>query len=456
MNEIYRAAQQRLDSTVKLAGETRAILIGEGTIAQTIDLFRQCFGDRTAVIVADHNTYNVIGKTLESQLRQKNTSDFHLAETFLFPNETFHADREHADMLVLYLAKSDAIPIAVGSGTINDLTKLASYECKRSYMVVTTAASMDGYTAFGASVEVKQSKQTKYCPAPAAVLVDMNIVAAAPREMGSWGYADLIAKLPAGADWILADTIGTEVIDPVAWPLVQEHLHDWLANPEGIAQRDKVSLAHLMEGLLMSGLGMQKIKSSRTASGAEHQFSHLWDNQNHTHNGQAPSHGAKVGIGTISISALYERVIALSKEDLLASKQTIANWKWEWPKVESKIREHFGKGDLAQQMLGQYRQKYVELDETLRRIDVLVDHWDELCEKFKRQNIPAVVVQNMIRQCGAPSTPEEIGISRERLFRSFEQAQLIRYRYNILDFARETGLWDRLVEPIFAPGGIWG
>ena len=451
---IYQTAQRRLDAAVKLADETRAIVIGEGTIAQAGELFRQCFGHCKAVIIADHNTYQAAGKALESQLRQ--SGDFSLGETFLFPDEPFHADREHADMVARHLAENHAVAIAVGSGTINDLTKLASHECKRPYMVVTTAASMDGYTAFGASVEVEESKQTMYCPAPAAVLVDMNIIANAPSEMGAYGYADLVAKLPAGADWMLADAVGAEAIDPVAWPLVQKHLRDWLADPQGIARRDKASLAHLIEGLLMSGLGMQKVKSSRTASGAEHQFSHLWDNQNHTHNGQTPSHGAKVGIGTISISALYERVIDLSKDDLLASKQTIADWKWDWPKIESKVREHFGEGDLARQMLDHCRQKYVEPAENLRRIDALADQWDDLREKLRQQNMPAAKVQQMIRECGSPSTPEEIGISRERLFRSFEQAQLIRYRYNVLDFARETGLWDRLVPPIFGPGGFWG
>lgn len=453
MNNGYKTSQQRLNKALKLADETRTIVIGEGNLSQTAELFRQCFGKCKAVIIADRNTYEAAGKTLETQLRQ--SDDFNLGETFLFPDETFHADREHADMVVAHLAKTHAVPIAVGSGTINDLTKLASYECKRPYMVVTTAASMDGYTAFGASVEVDESKQTMYCPAPVAVLVDMNVVAAAPRELGSYGYADLIAKLPAGADWILADAVGAEVIDPVAWPLVQGHLRTWLEDPEGVAQRDKTSLTHLIEGLLMSGLGMQKVKSSRTASGAEHQFSHLWDNQNHTHDGHAPSHGAKVGIGTISISALYERVTALSKNDLLASKRTIADWKWPWPKIESKVREYFGEGDLARQMLNHCRRKYVEPDETLRRIDVLAENWDGLREKLKRQNMPAATVQKMIRQCGAPSTPEEIGISRKRLFDSFEQAQLIRYRYNVLDFARETGLWDRLVPPIFAPDGFW-
>ena len=62
---------------------------------------------------------------------------------------------------------------------------------------------------------------------------------------------------------------------------------------------------------MFGGFAMQSSKSSRPASGAEHQFSHLWDMQHHTHNGVAPSHGFKVGVATLAVrmSPFAERVI---------------------------------------------------------------------------------------------------------------------------------------------------
>ena len=80
------------------------------------------------------------------------------------------------------LAASQAIPVAVGSGTINDLTKLAAHRLGRPYMVVATAASMDGYTAYGASITHRGSKQTFDCPAPLAVLADLDVIARAARR----------------------------------------------------------------------------------------------------------------------------------------------------------------------------------------------------------------------------------------------------------------------------------
>ena len=95
------------------------------------------------------------------------------------------------------LKNHDAIPIAVGSGTINDLTKLSSHLTGRRYMCVGTAASMDGYTAFGASITADGSKQTFNCPAPQACLADLDIICQAPIEMTASGYADLFAKITA-------------------------------------------------------------------------------------------------------------------------------------------------------------------------------------------------------------------------------------------------------------------
>src|SRR5205823_5255621 len=99
------------------------------------------------------------------------------------------------------------------SGSINDLTKLASHQLNRPYMCVATAASMDGYAAFGASITRNGIKDTFACPAPRMVLADLEILSAAPPELNAAGYADLLAKVTAGADWILADAVGAERID---------------------------------------------------------------------------------------------------------------------------------------------------------------------------------------------------------------------------------------------------
>src|SRR5204863_7822845 len=97
-----------------------------------------------------------------------------------------------------------------------------------------------------------------------------------------------------------------EPIHPEAWRIVQGGLREMLGHPEGVPSGDANAISRLIEGLMLAGFAMQAAQTSRAASGAEHQFSHLWDMQHHTYQGQAPSHGFKVGIATLAVTALYE------------------------------------------------------------------------------------------------------------------------------------------------------
>ena len=63
-------------------------------------------------------------------------------------------------------------------------------------------------------------------------------MAAAPGVMTASGYGDLLGKVPAGADWIVADAVGAEAIDDYVWDLVQGPLRVSLSRPEALAADD--------------------------------------------------------------------------------------------------------------------------------------------------------------------------------------------------------------------------
>ncbi|NLP12700.1 sn-glycerol-1-phosphate dehydrogenase, partial [bacterium] len=304
-------SRRRFGAALKTADTTRYLDMGPDLVSRISDFFQQSFGDQPAVIVADRNTYEAAGRALQEHLHSSPTM---VLDPFIFDEPDFCAEYRHVERLQAFLSSNQAVPIAVGSGTINDLTKLAAFLCQRQYLAFATAASMDGYTAYGASIIREGFKQTFFCPAPKAVVVDLEVIAAAPAELNAAGYGDLLAKMPAGADWLVADALGLDPIDKTAWQMVQTPLRYWLADPKGVRQGQLPALTNLMEGLLMSGLAMQKTQSSRTASGAEHQFSHLWDNQHLRYNGSIPFHGFKVAIGTLAVTALYQVLLRMSAD----------------------------------------------------------------------------------------------------------------------------------------------
>jgi glycerol-1-phosphate dehydrogenase [NAD(P)+] len=442
---------ERIEEALQGATDTRTVTIGERVLASVADVFEEGFGDSEAVIVADENTFGVAGKEVQRQLEEAGRK---LIEPYVFPGEpALYAEYGNIETLVESLREHDAVPIAVGSGTLNDIVKRASYECERPYMCVGTAASMDGYTAFGASIEKDGHKQTLTCPAPRAVLADVDVLVGAPDRMTASGYADLLGKVTSGADWLIADALEVEEIDPKGWSMVQDHLRGWIGGPSELKAGDGEAMDQLIEGLIMSGLAMQSYQSSRTASGAEHQFSHLWEGEGLGRDDDPPlSHGFKVGVGSIAIAALYERVLErdLANVDIEA---VCANWPTS-EELEQEVRAAHTP-PLEEAAVEQSLSKYISADELAERLKLLREIWPGLRKKVAEQLMTAGQLKEMLEEAGCPTSPEEIGLGWEEFKATYSRARMIRSRYTVLDLAAETGIFDECVEELFAPGGFW-
>ena len=441
MNEIETALQR--------ARDTKALEFGEGAMERLPKMLEALFPGKKVVIVADDNTYNAAGRKVCGILDAAGTQ---MEDSFIFKDPDLYAEWSYLQQLEAYLKERDAVPVAVGSGVINDLTKLASHHLGRRYVIVGTAASMDGYTAYGASITYEGNKQTFDCPAPLGVVFDPAVAAKAPAGMSASGYADLLAKVPAGADWIISDAVGSEAIDDFAFGLVQKNLRKALSDPAAVADGDVEATGMLADGLIMSGFAMQAISSSRPASGTDHQFSHFWDMEGLCYNGSHVSHGFKVGIGTMVSTACLEFLISkdLTRLDIDAC---VAAWP-TWEAQEAYIRKIFeGKPGHLARGLAESRAKYCGPEEIRCQLNAIVAVWPELRERIREQIIPFDDVKEMLRRVGAPSRPEEIGVSKARLRDTFKCIPFMRNRYTGIDLIYRAGLLDEVTEHIFGCGG---
>ena len=441
MNEIETALQR--------ARDTKALEFGEGAMERLPKMLEALFPGKKVVIVADDNTYNAAGRKVCGILDAAGTQ---MEDSFIFKDPDLYAEWSYLQLLEAYLKERDAVPVAVGSGVINDLTKLASHHLGRRYVIVGTAASMDGYTAYGASITYEGNKQTFDCPAPLGVVFDPAVAAKAPAGMSASGYADLLAKVPAGADWIISDAVGSEAIDDFAFGLVQKNLRKALSDPAAVADGDVEATGMLADGLIMSGFAMQAISSSRPASGTDHQFSHFWDMEGLCYNGRHVSHGFKVGIGTMVSTACLEFLISkdLTRLDIDAC---VAVWP-TWEAQEAYIRKMFeGKPGHLARGLAESRAKYCGPEEIRCQLNAIVAVWPELRERIREQIIPFDDVKEMLRLVGAPSRPEEIGVSKARLRDTFKCIPFMRNRYTGIDLIYRAGLLDEVTEHIFGRGG---
>jgi glycerol-1-phosphate dehydrogenase [NAD(P)+] len=443
---------ERITAALRDATDTQNVLIGPGVLSSVDDVFRESFGDQSAVVVADENTFEVAGRQVQQHLEGAGRKP---VEPYVFPGKpTLYAEYGNIEKLREALRAHDAIPVAVASGTLNDIVKRAAYELERPYMNVATAASMDGYTAFGAAITKQGYKQTMTCPAPRAVIADLDVLVGAPANMTASGYGDLLGKVTAGADWLVADALEVEKVDQKVWSLVQGPLREAIGRPAELQAGDQRAMDALIEGLIMSGLAMQAHASSRPASGAEHQFSHLWEMEGLGRDEDPPlSHGFKVGVGSVAIAALYERILP---RDL--SSLDIDGIRGAWPtqaEVEQVVRAAHTTPGLDEAAVTESLTKYIGADQLAERLALLRERWPALRQRLEEQLLTADQLRDMLRAAGCPTGPSEIGLSRQEFKATYSRAQMIRRRYTVLDLANETGILGECVDELFAPGGFW-
>ncbi|WP_182353299.1 sn-glycerol-1-phosphate dehydrogenase [Flaviflexus huanghaiensis] len=449
-NEIAQGTEL-LDKVLERTPTTRVVSFGYDTALNLGALIREHHGPRSVVCVADETTWAAAGDRVGQSL-----SSLDQVNRIILPARP----RPYANIDLVHQVRDalaqtpGALPIAVGSGTINDAVKLAAAELETPYWVVGSAPSMDGYTAAGASISKDGFKQNLACAAPYGVIMDLHILKTAPQIMWASGFGDMIGKISAIADWRIADVVGVEPVDPWVRELAERSALNALSDPSGVGARAESALPSLTVGLLMSGLSIQAYNSSRPGSGAEHMFSHLWEMEHVGLDFDPPlSHGAKVGIGSVAVAALYDELLQL---DLTA--MNIPERVSHWPSIEEALERvdalHSTEA-LRNVAASQLPKKHPEPHELERRLRAAVAAWPSLRAELRRLMKPADEIRDSLVKAGAHHHPHQVGLNKDRIRVDYLRLRSTRERYTSFDLAEETGVLPDIVSTMFGPGGIW-
>lgn len=451
MSGIVTIAQQGLDGLLQPEGLAcscgrthstglREVVIKPGALKETASVVQRHGGSRV-FLIADKNTYPVAGEEVTRLLREAGIEN----SVYIFPHEEVQpTDTSLEEALAKFDASCDMI-LGVGSGTINDIGKLAAKERGVSYISVATAPSMDGFVSSTSSMVMKGIKVSEPSTVPLAVIADLDILAAAPERLLQAGFGDILAKYSSICEWRISHLVTGEYYCPEIAALMRLAVKNCVTHVEGLASRDQQAVKLVMESLILSGIAMSFAGFTRPASGVEHYFSHTWEMRHLEFNTPTDFHGIQCGIGTVLTAGVYDKIKGLTPdpERALAYVQNfdLATW-------QDFVRSYLGRSGEGLVEQERKEQKYSKEDHQ-KRLEAIVSGWDQILKIVEEELPSAQELRGYLRTIGAPVSPLEIGISWEHTRKAFLVSRDIRKKYNASWLLWDLGQADDVVQSLW-------
>jgi len=403
---------------------------GNDAIAHLID-YCTSQGIKDFLLVADKNTYAALGRSVETSLTGIgwDVKSIVFQEPEVIPNE---------DFIFQVLMQADQVErtyLAVGSGTLTDITRFASHRNRRPFISLPTAPSVDGFTSPSASLVVRNIKKTVIAQTPIAVVSNLPTLVKAPQPMIAAGFGDILGKVIALADWQLGHLVWDE---PYSEQIGQRVHAIWLAciaAVDEIGHASPIGVAKLMDSLADSGMCMLDFGNSRPASGAEHYMSHYLEMKLLREGRHAVLHGAKVGLCSVLVAGLYDRLRQISRAE---AEERLKSSVWPARANEVACIERVF-GPIAESLVAE---QAPFLDMTPQAFDHLkeriLSQWEEIQALANSVPTPEEM-RDLLARSGGATRAADLNLSNEEVLEALEYSHYLRNRFTVRKLGRIMG-----------------
>ena len=398
--------------------------------------------DGVVLAVYDGNTYAVAGARLRAALGKKTFKEF----IFKTSGGDLPADMRSLSELDAELKSvRPALVLAVGSGVISDLVKVAANELQIPYISIPTAPSMDGYLSANAALLAGGMKrQFNGLRPPLALFSETEIVMSAPDKMIRAGLGDALGKFTSLAEWRINNIVRDEYCCNEAVSMLEGEILSLLSAAETEELRSKTLVECLMRVLLHTGALMQATGSSAAASCGEHYISHAMEMRGYALHGHAPSfHGLQVAWGASVVISAYEAMrgglLSGFSLDLESMRKVYLSHIQDWKSVGVDVSKSIEDKVVLLESLGP-RLDLISGDACAEPVSWLLGHAGRVESAFKRHSMPLKA--------------SEIGLSREDALFALRHAVDIRQRITIFDLLQAHGSMSAFEKLLAGSGAL--
>lgn len=383
-------------------------------------------GKRIAV-VSDVNTHEAMGRRVAKDMKGLGT-----IEEIVFPGDT-HCDEPTIALMQEKTRHADAIAV-VGSGSLSDTVKYATFKDGRNYVSFATAASMNGYAAGTASVTLRNGYKTSLpAHAPRGVFVDLKVNADAPAWLPAAGLADSLCRPVAQVEWWSSHRLLGTHYSKTPYDLLDADEPEMIKSAGDLAKHSIAANGHLYRVMMLSGFGNVISGSSHAGSMGEHQVSHWIDMFAGKHH-PGSKHGQQVGVASIALARLHKELFSLDKPPVVRPTRI----------SEVDFVARYGE-DIGRMMFAEARKKALDLSGAAQFNERLAEVWPELREECRAFMIEPDELKRIIATAGGPTTATELGLPIAVWRKAMKHARDVRNRWSYLDLADDAGLLDEFL-----------
>ena len=384
-------------------------------------------GKRLAV-VSDTNTHEAMGRRVAKHLKGLASID----EIVL--SGQIHCDEPTIAMVQEKTRHADAV-VAVGSGSLSDACKYATFKDGRKYAPFGTAASMNGYAASTASVTLDNGYKTSLpAHAPRGIFLDLKVSAAAPHWLSAAGLGDSLCRPTAQVEWWTSHRLFDTYYSSVPYTLIGGGEPDMIKTAAGLAKHDIAANGHLHRVLTLCGLGVCFTGISHHGSMGEHQVSHWIDMfAGPAHPGT--THGQQVGVASLAIARLHHELLALDVPPLIRATHI----------VEAEFVERYG-ADIGRMCYAEAKKKSFDRAGAEAFNNKLGRLWPQLREELRPMLMDPAEMKKTLAAAAGPTTATELGLPRKVWRDAMKYARDVRNRWSFLDLADDAGLLDDFLD----------
>ncbi len=243
----------------------------------------------------------IIDKTVDS-LYGEEIYDFLSDNTQEIKREFVNAGSlREALLMAYYIVNRDFdTVIAMGGGKVLDVGKYACSMAERRFISIPTTISHDGVASPIAVLKCDHGRvQSLPCRIPEQIIIELDIIKNAPKQLVLAGVGDLVSNITALRDWETAAAAKQAEMNDFAYLISSTAVRAVLQYKNPSEKSDEF-LTQLAESVVISGLAMNITGSTRPSSGAEHLISHAIDAM-----GKGVSHGLQTGMASILVEFIY-------------------------------------------------------------------------------------------------------------------------------------------------------